>query len=100
KPGSFALSSKMTILGSIASAGGLTYSADMSSVELFRDLGDGKKALLPVNLEQIALHDGQDVALRDGDVVRVPSHRRRFFTRQIVDAVNALFHVGVNENVP
>lgn len=100
RPGSFLLSPRMTLLGSLASAGGVTYSADLRSVELIRDLGAGRRVLVPVNLEQIALRDGQDFKLRDGDVVRVPSDSGKFFTRQLVDAVNSLFRVGVTQSVP
>jgi polysaccharide export outer membrane protein len=95
-PGSFQPSTRMTVLGAIASAGGLTYSADVHSVEVIRDVGAGKKAFITVDLEEIALRSGDDVRLRDGDVVRVPSHEGRFVTRQVVDVLNRFvdFTVG------
>lgn len=99
-PGSFPLSSRTTLLGSIASAGGLSYSAEVSKVEVIRELGSGKKALLSVDLEKIALKDGQDIRLRDGDIVRVPSAGGRFATRQIIEGINSLFSFGVSGAVP
>ena len=91
KPGSVPLSSRMTLLGSIAASGGLTYSADVSRVELIRELGGGTKAIMPVDLEAIALRGEKDLRLRDGDVVRVPSEPSRFATRQVVESINKLF---------
>lgn len=98
RPGSVPLTPRMTLMGLIASAGGLTYSADVGSVEVIRELGEGKKVMLSVNLDNLALKNRQDVALRSGDVVRVPSAMGRFITRQIVDAINTLFRFGVNES--
>jgi polysaccharide biosynthesis/export protein len=88
KPGSYQLASRMTLLGAIASASGLNYSADVKQVEVVRELGSGQKALLTVDLEKIALREGTDIRLRDGDVVRVPSSPGRFATRQTINIVN------------
>ena len=91
KPGSFPLASRMTLLGAVATSGGLTYSADVDQVEVIRELGAGKKALVTVNLEKLALHEGSDIRLRDGDVVRVPSHKGRFAARQVINVLNSFF---------
>jgi polysaccharide biosynthesis/export protein len=88
KPGSYPLASRMTLLGAIASATGLNYSADVKKVEVVRELGAGQKALITVDLEKIALREGTDIRLRDGDVVRVPSAAGRFATRQAINIVN------------
>ena len=95
KPGSVPLSSRMTLLGAIASAGGLTYAADVASVEVIRELQSGKKALFSVDLEKLAIAEGQDIRLRDGDVIRVPSSGGRFITRQVVDVLNSIVSFGV-----
>ena len=90
KPGSYQLASRMTLLGAIASASGLSYSAAVDKIEVIRELGGGQKALVTVDLEKIALREGEDIRLRDGDVVRVPSAPGRFATRQVINAVNGL----------
>lgn len=87
-PGSYKLSSRMTLLGAIASAGGLSYSADASAVEVIREFEAGKKVALSVDLEKLAIAEGKDVRLRDGDIVRVPSSPGRFATRQVIEAIN------------
>ncbi len=94
KPGSYPLSARMTLLGAIASAGGLTYSSDVHKVEIIRELEAGKKAALSLDLEKFTIGEGQDIRLRDGDVVRVPSSSGRFVTRQVTDAINSILSFG------
>lgn len=99
-PGSFRLTGRTSVIGAIASAKGFNYSADVNNVELIRDIGSGEKALITLDLEQVGLRGARDVRLRNGDLVRVPSHSTRFFKRQIVEAINGLFNgVGVNQRM-
>jgi len=63
-------------------------------VEIIRDIGGGKKAALSVDLEKMALKGGNDIRLRNGDIVRVPSAAGRFATRQVVELLNGIFNVG------
>jgi protein involved in polysaccharide export with SLBB domain len=95
KPGSYKLASRTSAMGAIASAGGFTYAADVNKVEVIRDMGAGRKALVTLDLEEVGLRGGADIRLRNGDLVRVPSEPVRFFRRQIVNAINSVFN-GVN----
>ncbi len=100
QPGSFKLSTRTSVIGAIAAARGFTYSAAVNSVEVIRDTGGGRKALITLDLEEVGLRGGQDIRLRHGDLVRVPSEPTRFFKRQIVEAINGLFNgVGVNQRM-
>ncbi len=100
QPGSFKLTSRTSVIGAIAAAQGFTYSAAVNRVEVIRDTGGGQKALLALDLEEVGLRGGQDVRLRNGDLVRVPSEPGRFFKRQVVETINGLFNgVGVNKRV-
>ncbi len=98
-PGAVQPISRMTLLGSIAAANGLTYSADMHKVEVVREVGQGKLAYLAVDLEEVSLRSGRDIRLRDGDVVRVPSQTTRFVTRQFVDMFNRFVDFTVGGSV-
>jgi protein involved in polysaccharide export with SLBB domain len=99
-PGSYKLASRTSALGAIAAAQGLTYSADVNHVEVIRDTGGGRKALITIDLEQIGLQGKRDIRLRNGDLVRVPSEANRFFKRQIVESLNGLFNgVSVNKRI-
>jgi polysaccharide biosynthesis/export protein len=96
KPGSFPLPPKISTQGAIASAGGFTYSANVNNVEVVRDIGNGRKASMTVNVEDIALNGGRDIRLREGDIVRVPSESGRFARRQVVEVLNGMFRFGVS----
>jgi polysaccharide export outer membrane protein len=99
-PGSFKLTGRTSVIGAIAAAKGFTYSADVNNVEVIRDVGAGRKALISLDLEEVGLRGGPDIRLRNGDLVRVPSHSGRFFKRQIVETINGIFNgFGVNKRV-
>lgn len=91
KPGSYRLSTGTTALSAVAAAGGLTYAADVNSVEVVRDIGTGKKAAVVIDLEDVALRNGKDIQLRPGDLVRVPSASGRFAGAQVVEVINSIF---------
>lgn len=95
KPGSYQLTSSTSVIGAIAAAGGLTYSANVKGVEIVREIGGGRKALATLDLEEVGLRGGRDIRLRAGDLVRVPSEPGLFFERQIVETLNGIFN-GVN----
>ncbi|MCC6932565.1 MAG: polysaccharide biosynthesis/export family protein [Deltaproteobacteria bacterium] len=88
--------SKPTLLTAIASAQGVTYSANVHQVEVLRLLDDGQKALHIVDLEKVLNREENDFRLQDGDIIRVPSQGARFITRQMVDSINRFvsFTVG------
>jgi polysaccharide export outer membrane protein len=99
-PGSFKLAGRTSVIGAIAAAKGFTYSADVNNVEVIRDIGSGRKALITLDLEEVGLRGARDVRLRNGDLVRVPSHSSRFIKRQIVETINGIFNgVGVNQRI-
>lgn len=95
KPGSYKLSSRLSGVGAVAAAGGLTYSADVNNVEVIRDFGSGRKAVEVLDLEKVALNGQRDIRLRNGDVVRVPSEAGKFAKRQVVEMLNGVFRFGV-----
>ncbi len=95
RPGSYPLSSKESMVGALAAAGGVTYSADVEHVEVIREVGSGRKAVLACNLQDVALKNTHDIRLRNGDVVRIPSAQGRFMTRQVVEVLNRILNVNV-----
>jgi polysaccharide export outer membrane protein len=100
KPGSYKLASRTSAMGAIAAAGGFTYSANVNQVEVIRDIGAGRKALITLDLEEVGFRGGRDIRLRNGDIVRVPSEPSRFFRQQTLEAINSLFNgVGVTQRV-
>lgn len=100
KTGPVELGQQMTLLGSLAAAGGITYAAKVDEVEIVRDIGNDQKAHLIVNLEELARGEGRDVRLRNGDIVRVPSDAGKRLTQDTFEGITKIFNVGVGGSVP
>jgi polysaccharide export outer membrane protein len=90
KSGSFPLSSRTTLSGAIAAAGGLGYAANAEIIEVIRELGSGEKAMIVLDINKINAQEEKDVRLRDGDLIRVPSARGRFVLSQITNIISSL----------
>jgi polysaccharide biosynthesis/export protein len=68
KPGAFPITSGMTVLGSVAAAGGALFS---SSATLLRDRSDGHKLEVALNLNKMKHGEEPDLPVQGGDVVVV-----------------------------
>lgn len=99
KVGSYDISSGMTLLGALATAGGITYGAKIDEVELIRDFGTGEKARLLTDLQKIGSGEEPDVQLRGGDLIRVPSDTARRFNRDTFETITRLVNFGVGGSV-
>lgn len=95
KPGSFELGQQTTLLGSLAAAGGITYSAKVDEVEVIRDVGQNEKARLVIDLQRLATGAERDIKLRNGDLVRVPTDSGRRLTQDTFDGLSRIINVGV-----
>src|SRR5439155_24925122 len=70
KPGLYSFTPGMTAYGAMSVAGGAMYPADLHHAQIIRSKRDGSKELLEVDLAEVGSGDRQDIALREGDVVR------------------------------
>jgi protein involved in polysaccharide export with SLBB domain len=68
KAGAYPIKPGMTVIGSIAAAGGALYSSD---VTLLRTQGDGRKLAVPLDLTKLKDGEEADVLVQSGDVVIV-----------------------------
>ena len=68
KPGAFPITSGMTVLGSVAAAGGPLFS---STATLLRDQSDGHKLEVALNLNKMKHGEQPDLPVQGGDVVVV-----------------------------
>jgi protein involved in polysaccharide export with SLBB domain len=68
KPGAFKVTPGLTILGSIAAAGGPNFT---TSATLLREQSDGGKLSVPLDLSKIKHGDEEDLRVRGGDVIIV-----------------------------
>lgn len=95
-PGSHKMTGRTTVMSAIAASGGFTYAAKLDEIEVIRDVGGGKRALLVLNMEQSSANQLQDIRVRDGDLIRVPTASGKHFQRQVVEGLNSIFRgVGV-----
>ena len=99
KVGSYPLSRNTTLVGALAAAGGITYGAKVDEVEVVRQIGD-RQVHLVIDLEKISSGEEQDVRLRTGDVVRVPSDSGRRLSQDVFKGIADLLSVGVGASVP
>lgn len=100
KPGSRELIKGMTLVSGLAAGEGITYAANITEVELVRKINKNQTLRYVVNLEKIASGEAPDVLLRNGDVVRVPSHPGRRIRQDTFDSITRLINFGVGGTVP
>jgi len=70
KPGSYKMQGETNVLKAITMAGGVPWEGRQSKVEVIRDIG-GEPVAIDVNLNRVRTQRGDDVVLRDGDIVMV-----------------------------
>lgn len=97
--GSYDLGPGMTLLGALAAAGGITYSAKVDEVEIIREVRPGERAHLVLALPEVAFGKEDDIRLRDGDIVRIPSDSGRRLTEETFDGLSRIIRFGVGGNV-
>jgi len=100
KPGSFKITSGLTILGAIAAAGGTSYPADTASVELIRTNPQGHKSTFVADLDAIKSGAQPDVPLREGDIINVVSYAPKLFAYGFYRFFTTVFNVGASANIP
>jgi protein involved in polysaccharide export with SLBB domain len=93
--GSFELGQRMTLLGALAAAGGISYGADITEVEVVRNFAGRGKASLVLNLEDVARGTSRDIPLRGGDVVRVPTDPQRRLSQDTFEGITRVLNFGV-----
>jgi polysaccharide export outer membrane protein len=96
KRGTVDITRGLTLMGALASAGGITWSAKFDEVELLRNAGGQTGRLRKVvNLEQLVNGAQEDILLKSGDIIRVPSLRSRRIQKDTYDTINSFFNFGV-----
>ena len=84
KPGSFPLTTQLTLTQAIALAGGMMYEADQNNVCIYRLGKDGKRYVIKVDLAKVRSGEMEDPVLQKDDVVLVPSSGARVFVQKFL----------------
>ncbi len=82
---------QLTVEEALALAGGGNRSPDLKRVQLVRTLDDGRKEAITIPVNLILKGRAPDVALKDGDILYVPTNNVRLVTMQ---AINDMISLG------
>lgn len=98
RPGGFVLNGRqsLTIEEAMALAGGTANAAALKRVQLVRTLQNGRKEAVTVSLKKIFKGKAPDVALKDGDVIYVPTSTGKLVTeRALTSAIGIGTQVAI-----
>src|SRR5262249_5549900 len=100
KPGSYKITSGLTILGAMAAAGGTSYSPDNRAVQLIRTNLEGHKSTFIADLDAIKRGEQPDLPLREGDLIDVGATGGKAFAWGFYKVFTTLVHVGASASIP
>ncbi len=98
KPGGYILDGRqpLTVEEAMGLAGGGGHAAKLRRVQLLRSLDDGRKEMIIVPVNKIMEGKDPDVALRDGDILYVPTSTGRLVMEQ---AITSAIGIGTSVTV-
>jgi polysaccharide export outer membrane protein len=76
---------QLTVEEAMALAGGGSHDPDLKHVQLVRTLDDGRKEAITIPVNLILKGRAPDVALKDGDILYVPTNNVRMVTIQAIN---------------
>jgi polysaccharide export outer membrane protein len=93
RAGGFVLDGRdqLTVEEALALAGGSSRSPNLKRVQLVRTLDDGRKEAFTIPVNLILKGRAPDVAMKDGDILYVPTNNLRLVT---IQAINDMVGVG------
>lgn len=93
KPGGYVLDGRntLTVEEAMGLAGGGGHAAKLQKAELVRSLPDGRKEMIDIAVNQIFAGKAPDVALKDQDILYVPTDTRKLVLEQ---AISSALNIG------
>ena len=80
-PGAFSIRGKMTLVQAITMAKGVTDTADLGDVRIFRENKKGEKDIIPVDYKAMREGEKPDILVAENDIIIVPeSGIKNFFS--------------------
>jgi polysaccharide export outer membrane protein len=96
KPGAYPVTRNLTLTGTIAAAGGISFAADRSRATLKRTLSPSEEYYMTVDLHEVDDRKQADLPIIDGDVVYLPASGPRLVPWGIWQFISTLFRVGAS----
>ena len=95
RPGSYVLDGRnvLTVEEAMALAGGTGHAAAIKRAQLVRAMDDGRKEAITIPINLIYKGQAPDVALKDGDILYVPTSNGKLITEQ---AITSAIGVGTS----
>lgn len=94
RPGAYAISPGLTVLGAVAAAGGTRFAARPGALRVMRQTEDGDKLSWRANLGKIETGVEDDFLLEAGDVIEVPSNPAKAAVTGVYSFLTTIFSVG------
>jgi polysaccharide export outer membrane protein len=94
KPGSYKITSGLTVTGAVAAAGGLRFAADTGSVKVFRVGKGGEKIPFVADLDKIKRGESVDLPLQEGDIIDVSASAPKLVPYGIYRLFDTVFRIG------
>lgn len=95
-PGAQPMARGLTLLGAIAAAGGTSYPAQKSTVQVLREQSGSDRLVKTVNLEDIEEGRAEDIRLREGDLVVVEAQGAKLVGYGVYQFFSNVMRVGVS----
>jgi protein involved in polysaccharide export with SLBB domain len=101
RPGTYPLTRQTTVLAAMSAGGGTLFPARLGKVEILRNRGgggggEGSREAEIVDIGAIRDGSARDVALRSGDIIRVPAHWVLVPPWAIYNLGRELFRIGAS----
>ncbi len=95
RSGGFVLDGRdqLTVEEALALAGGSSHAPDLKHVQLVRTLDDGRKEMITLPVDRILKGRAPDVAMKDGDILYVPTSNLKLASFQ---AINDMVSLGTS----
>ncbi|MDG2308732.1 MAG: polysaccharide export protein [Candidatus Binatia bacterium] len=96
EPGAQKMARGLTLLGAIAAAGGTSYPAQKSTVQVLREQSGSDRVVKIVDLEDIEQGRAEDIRLREGDLVIVEAEGAKLVGYGVYQFFSNVMRVGVS----
>lgn len=96
EPGAQKMTRGLTLLGAIAAAGGTSYPAEKSTVQILREQTGADRVVKIVDLEDIEQGRDEDIRLREGDLVVVEAQGAKLVGYGVYQFFSNVMRVGVS----
>lgn len=95
KPGSYPIKGKLTVDQAIYLGGGLGDDADVTDIQVVRDIGGAKNEMFQINLEQLRTDGKAGPTLQKNDVVFVGTSAPKAVLYGALEFIKSVIRVGV-----